>query len=81
MPLYAGARESVALVKLEPGALLERHHHPAGEELWVLKGVLEDDDGVYRKGTWLRNPPDSSHAPRSRAGCIFYSKTGHLGAG
>lgn len=80
MPLHADGRESVMLARLDPGALLERHHHPGGEELWVLEGVLEDDDGVYRKGTWLRNPPGSSHAPRSRAGCIFFSKTGHLAA-
>ncbi len=81
MPLHDTEREFVALVKLEPGALLERHPHPTGEEVCVLEGVLEDDEGVYPKGTWVRNPPGSSHAPRSRAGCIFYSKTGHLAAG
>lgn len=81
MPLHSTERETVALTKLEPGTRLERHDHPAGEEIWVLEGVLEDDAGAYPKGTWLRNPPGSSHAPRSRAGCIFYSKTGHLAVG
>ena len=81
MPLHSDERETVALIKLEPGTLLERRRLPAGEEILMLEGVLEDDDGAYPKGTWLRNPPGSSHAPRSGAGCIYYSKTGHLGAG
>ncbi|MDE0035486.1 MAG: cupin domain-containing protein [Deltaproteobacteria bacterium] len=80
MPLHSTDRETVALMKLEPGTRLARRHHPAGEEIWVLEGVLEDDEGAYPKGTWLRNPPGSSHVPRTRAGCIFYTKTGHLTA-
>ena len=78
MPLHSTERESVSLVKLEPGTRLGRHDHPKGEEIYVLEGVLEDDHGAYRKGTWLRNPPGSAHAPRSRDGCVFYIKTGHL---
>ena len=80
MPLHSDERESVALTKLKPGTRLERRHLPAGEEILVLEGVLEDDYGAYPKGTWLRNPPGSSHAPRSGAGCIYYTKTGHLAA-
>jgi anti-sigma factor ChrR (cupin superfamily) len=79
MPLHSGERESVALMKLAPGTRLQPHGHPAGEEILVLEGALEDDDGAYPKGAWLRNPPGSSHAPRSRDGCTFYVKTGHLG--
>lgn len=78
MPLHSSEREAVALMKLAPRTRLERHPHPAGEEIWVLEGVLEDDDGTYPEGTWLRNPPGSSHARRTREGCVFYSKTGHL---
>jgi len=80
MPLHSTERETVTLVKLEPGTRLERRHHPAGQEIWVLEGVLEDDDGAYPKETWLRNPPGSSYALRTHAGCVFYTKTGHLRA-
>ena len=80
IPLHSSTTETVVLMKLEPGTRLERHHHPAGEEIWVLEGTLEDDEGTYPKATWLRNPPGSSHAPRSREGCTFYLKTGHLTA-
>ncbi len=78
MPLHSTERESVSLVKLDPGTRLGRHDHPKGEEVWVLEGVLEDEHGAYRKCTWLRNPPGSAHAPGSRDGCVFYVKTGHL---
>ncbi len=80
MPLHSSESETVALTKLEAGTRLERRHHPAGEEIWVLEGVLEDDDGAHPKGTWLRNPPGSSYALRTHAGCVFYTKTGHLTA-
>ena len=78
MPLHSAERESVGLVKLEPGTRLEPQHHAGGQEIWVLEGILEDGDGAYPKGTWLRNPPGSSQTPRTRAGCVFYTKTGHL---
>lgn len=79
MPLHSSERESVALMKLAPGTRLGLHGHAAGEEILVLEGVLEDDDGAYPKGAWVRNPPGSAHAPRSNTGCTFYVKTGHLG--
>ena len=78
LPLYERAPEKVALMKLAPGARLDRHEHPGGEEILVLDGVLEDERGRYPEGTWLRNPDRSGHAPFSREGCTVYVKTGHL---
>ena len=78
MPLHAYETEHVALVKWAPGTTFQRHQHWGGEEIFVLDGVFEDDQGVYPKGTWLRNPPNSVHTPFSRSGCIIYVKTGHL---
>lgn len=80
MPLYERASENVALLRLAPGTRMPRHDHPGGEEILVLDGVLEDEDGRYPKGTWLRNPPGSGHAPFSAEGCTLYVKSGHLGA-
>ena len=57
MPLHSTEKETVTLMRLEPGTRLERQHHAGGQEIWMLEGVLEDGDGVYPKGTWLRNPP------------------------
>lgn len=80
LPLYQGAAERVALVRLAPGTRLGRHGHPGGEEVLVLEGTLADELGRYPKGSWVRNPPGSEHAPFSDDGCLFYIKTGHLGA-
>lgn len=78
MPLHTYGTEQVALVKWAPGTNFQRHRHWGGEEILVLEGTFEDDQGVYPQGAWLRNPPGSIHTPFSRDGCIIYVKTGHL---
>lgn len=72
------ADEQVLLMRLQPGTVLPTHDHPGGEELFVLEGELADQNGRYPKGTWLRNPPGSSHTVRSEQGCTIWLKLGHL---
>jgi anti-sigma factor ChrR (cupin superfamily) len=79
LPLHGFGEERVALVRWEPGTRFPLHAHPGGEEIFVLEGVFEDDQGAYPAGTWLRNPAGSRHAPFSRSGCLIWVKTGHLG--
>ena len=78
LPLYDHPAEQVALVRWAPGTRFTAHQHPGGEEIFVLEGVFEDEQGRYPRGTWLRNPPGSVHEPFSRQGCTIYVKTGHL---
>jgi len=78
LPLHAYGTEQVALVKWAPGTHFQQHRHWGGEEIFVLEGTFADEYGVYPKGTWLRNPPDSIHTPFSEEGCVIYVKTGHL---
>lgn len=78
MSLHSYKTEQIALVKWEPGTEFQEHRHFGGEEIFVIDGVFEDEYGSYPKGTWLRNPPDSTHKPFSREGCLIYVKTGHL---
>ncbi len=80
LPLFERGRERVQLVRLAPGGRLPAHEHPGGEEILVLEGSLADEFGRYPKGTWLRNPHGSAHAPFSEEGCRLYVKTGHLPA-
>lgn len=77
--LHEHGTERVALERFDPGVRLPLHAHPGGEEILVLEGTLEDEQGRYPKGTWLRNPPGSWHAPASTGGCVIYIKEGHLG--
>ena len=78
MPLHSFGVEHTALVRWAPGTVFQPHVHPGGEEIFVLDGTFEDEDGVYPQGAWLRNPPYSRHAPFSRAGCTIYVRTGFV---
>jgi anti-sigma factor ChrR (cupin superfamily) len=78
LPLHGFGLEHVALVRWEPGTRFPLHAHPGGEEIFVLEGVFEDEQGAYPAGTWLRNPAASRHAPFSGSGCLIWVKTGHL---
>src|SRR5574341_1730175 len=49
-----------------------------GEEIFVLDGAVEDEEGRYAAGSWLRNPPGSQHTPFSLEGCLLDVKIGHL---
>ena len=65
---------ATSIVRYEPGASFERHLHGGGEEILVLEGVFSDEQGDYPAGTYIRNPPGSSHAPFSRDGCLLFVK-------
>ena len=69
-----------ALVRWAPGTRFTAHTHPGGEEILVLAGTFEDEEGAYPAGTWIRSPRFSRHAPFSREGALIYVKTGHIGA-
>lgn len=83
MALYGedGYPETVELLAFTPGARIEGLAHPGGAEIFVIEGALEDEEGSYPAGSWLRLPPGSRHSPRSEAGCRLYLKRGHLAAG
>ncbi len=78
MPLHEFNNEHTALVKWEPNTKFQSHIHIGGEEIFVLEGTFEDEFGEYPVGTWLRNPPNSTHTPFTRDGCVIFVKTGHL---
>ena len=72
--------KATSIVRYAPGATFQSHTHALGEEILVLDGVFSDENGNYPAGTYLMNPPGSSHAPRSDAGCVLFVKLRHLGA-
>jgi anti-sigma factor ChrR (cupin superfamily) len=65
---------ATSLVRYAPGAQFDSHVHGLGEEIFVLDGTFSDEHGDYGPGTYLRNPPGSSHAPFSRTGCSLFVK-------
>lgn len=65
---------ATSVVRYAPGANFSRHVHDGGEEILVLQGVFSDETGDYPAGSYLRNPPDSAHAPYSDPGCLLFVK-------
>ncbi|RUO48016.1 cupin domain-containing protein [Pseudidiomarina donghaiensis] len=65
---------ATSIVRYAAGAKFNTHEHPLGEEILVLEGVFSDENGDYPAGTYIRNPPGSSHAPFSRDGCVLFVK-------
>lgn len=65
---------TTSIVEYLPGTSFKTHPHPNGEEIFVLKGTFSDETGDYPEGTYIRNPPGSSHAPFSKDGCIIFVK-------
>lgn len=69
---------ATSIVRYEAGAAFNLHMHELGEEILVLDGTLRDEYGTYGPGTYLKNPPGSSHAPFSEMGCTLFVKLRHL---
>jgi quercetin dioxygenase-like cupin family protein len=65
---------ATSLVTYQPNSRFEPHVHPKGEEFVVLSGTFSDEHGDYPAGTYVRNPPGSSHQPFSRDGCLILVK-------
>ncbi|MEB8388369.1 cupin domain-containing protein [Rhodobacteraceae bacterium KMM 6894] len=57
-----------------PGSAVSAHAHTGGEEFLVLDGVFQDEHGDFPVGTYVRNPPTSSHTPSSAAGVTIFVK-------
>jgi anti-sigma factor ChrR (cupin superfamily) len=77
VPLERMAAESghkTSFVQFSPESYFPAHTHPLGEEIYVLDGVFSDQYGDYPAGTYLRNPPGSSHQPFTREGCRLFVK-------
>ena len=64
-PLEWERRESeptTSIVRYRPGASFSSHVH------------TDDDQGSLPAGTYVRNPPGSTHAPVSKTGCVIFVK-------
>ena len=78
LPLHNYEGENCALVRWQAGTKFNPHRHFGGEEILVLDGTFQDENGDYPAGTWIRSPHLSMHHPFSDEGCLLYVKTGHL---
>jgi len=79
-PLYAqnGYTDTMALEKWDAGVKPGQVSYAAGAEIFVIDGVLSDENGRYESRHWLRFPVGARHQPYTDSGCVFYIKRGGL---
>ena len=65
---------ATTIVRYAPGSKFSPHVHSGGEEFIVLEGVFQDEHGDFPVGSYVRNPPTSSHTPGSEPGCVIFVK-------
>ena len=65
---------ATTIVRYAPGSAFSAHTHTGGEEYLVLDGVFQDEHGDFPVGTYVRNPPTSSHTPSSAPGATIFVK-------
>lgn len=65
---------ATTIVRYAPNSRFSRHVHTGGEEFFVLEGVFQDEHGDFPAGSYIRNPPQSSHTPGSTPGCTIFVK-------
>lgn len=65
---------ATSIVRYAPGSHFSAHVHSGGEEFLVLEGVFQDEHGDYPAGSYVRNPPTTSHTPGSDVGCTILVK-------
>jgi hypothetical protein len=65
---------ATSIVRYAHGSAFPPHVHGGGEEFLVLEGVFQDEHGDFPVDTYVRNPPQTRHSPRSEAGCVLFVK-------
>ncbi|MDG0981076.1 MAG: cupin domain-containing protein [Tateyamaria sp.] len=65
---------ATTIVRYAPESKFSAHTHSGGEEFIVLDGVFQDEHGDFPEGSYVRNPPTTSHTPGSEPGCTIFVK-------
>ena len=72
--------KTTSILRYEANTQFETHTYPLGQEILILEGDCdyEDGDGVYGAGTYIKNPPSTSHTISSKLGCTLFVKNNYL---
>lgn len=72
LPLPAGIKGDLRLLKIEPGKQMPEHGHGGTELTLVLEGMYRDQSGTYRRGDVQDIDDESEHRPMADevTGCV-----------
>jgi hypothetical protein len=68
---------ALSLVMWQPGAKAHHHAHPRGEEIFVVRGELCEDER-RPAGSWMRLHPGAWHSPHVEQPTLILVRSGHL---
>jgi anti-sigma factor ChrR (cupin superfamily) len=70
-PLAKDPRRKLQMdvLRIEPDFVDVPHWHDDFEWVYILKGSLEDEKGLHKKGDFIVNDKDAHHRPTSKEGC------------
>jgi anti-sigma factor ChrR (cupin superfamily) len=63
-------RQGTFLLKITKGGRYPKHRHPAGEEMYLLKGDAAVGGYQLKAGDFLYSPPNSVHDVTTVEGCV-----------
>ena len=64
--------QATSIVRYAPNSRFARHVHGGGKEFIVMNSIFQDETGDFPEGSYVRNSPDSAHAPGSSTGCTIF---------
>ena len=78
LPLHMHDTRSVFMIRWDEETEFKPGIDPQGEEIYVTHGMLQDSDGSYHAGSWIRNPISAWQTWKGYKDSIAYYKNGHF---
>ena len=75
--ILSNAGHALSLVMWQPGARTRHHAHPGGEDIFVVRGELRENDR-HPAGSWMRLHPGTWHSPHVETPTLILVRSGHL---
>lgn len=76
--VQSGEPRLTMLIQFDAGSFYDLRQHHGGEEFLVLEGSINDENGIYETGCYVRNPVGTRHILTSSTGCILFAKMGEF---
>ncbi len=77
-PLHVFNTESIMLLYWQHADEFRPNLDPQGEEIVVIKGLLQNRDHLFKPYSWIRNPVEDWRSWHGSTGTLAYYKSGHF---
>jgi len=74
LPLHMHDTRSVLMIRWDKDTAFKPGLDPQGEEIFIVRGALDDENGHYREGSWIRNPVPNWQSWRGQQHTLAYYK-------